>query len=169
MQNVIDTTLVSEIVQSIFATMIDLSVAVEEIPWSPNGDRITSSVYLEGEWSGAISFECHREHACQIASRFLAVEPPSEVDDNVRDVVGELANMIGGNIKSAISNNVRLSLPSVIDGSNYNIHVCGSDSYNRIGFRFPEGVFWVTVVAKDGSVGLNKSDAALVALPCSES
>ena len=91
------------------------------------GDRITSSVYLEGEWNGAISFECNRKHACQIARQFLASEPPEDVDADVRDVIGELANMIGGNIKSAIATDVRLSLPSVIDGSNYELHVCGSE------------------------------------------
>ncbi|MGA2571388.1 MAG: chemotaxis protein CheX [Terracidiphilus sp.] len=149
MQSAISTDLVTEIVQSIFATMIGVDIVAEDVPWSPTGDRLTSSVYLEGDWNGAISFECNRKHACHIAGHFLASDPPDEVNDDVRDVIGELANMIGGNVKSAISTDVRLSLPSVIDGSNYELHVCGSGSQDRIAFRFPSGVFWITVQAKD--------------------
>ena len=158
MQSTINTDLVTEIVQSIFSTMIGVDTEVEEIPWSPKGDRLTSSVYLEGEWNGAISFECNRKHACQIAGHFLAADPPEEVDADVRDVIGELANMIGGNIKSAISNDVRLSLPSVIDGSNYELHVCGSGPQDRIAFRFPSGVFWVTIQAKDQASRIDQSE-----------
>ena len=42
-------------------------------------------------------FECTRDQACQLAGRFLAMDPPEAVDDDVRDMLGELANMIGGN------------------------------------------------------------------------
>lgn len=150
MQTTISAEMVTEIVQSIFSTMIGLDITVDEIPWTAKGDRLTSSVYLEGEWCGAISIECNHQHACSIAGHFLAAEPPADVNDDVRDVLGELANMIGGNVKSVIASDVRLSLPSVIDGSNYELHICGSDSLDRIAFRFPNGLFWVTVQQKDG-------------------
>jgi len=141
--------LVTDTVQSIFATMIGIDVSVVDAQLPHKGDRLTSSVSLEGEWNGVISFECSRTHACQIAGHFLAVDPPNEVNDDVRDVLGELANMIGGNIKSAISSDVRLSLPSVIDGSNYEFHVCGSDLQERTAFHSTDGLFWVTVQTKD--------------------
>ena len=148
MQNEFHADLVTEIVQSIFSTMIGLDVSVSDTPWSSKGDRLTSTVYLEGDWNGAVSFECSGEHACQIAGHFMAAEPPAAVDDDVRDVLGELANMIGGNVKSVIATDVRLSLPSVIDGSNYELHVCGSDTSEKMAFQFPGGVFWVSVLKK---------------------
>ncbi len=48
-------------------------------------------------------FECDRQLACQFAGRFLSVDAPESVNDDVRDVLGELANMIGGNMKSALA------------------------------------------------------------------
>ena len=140
---------VAEIVQSIFSTMVGLDVTIEEAPSSPKGDGLTASVYLEGDWNGAVCFECNRQHACHMAGHFLSISPPDVIDDDVRDVLGELANMIGGNIKSMMSSDVRLSLPSVVDGENYKFHVCGSDIKTRIAFRFSEGLFWVTVLAKE--------------------
>ena len=149
MQGEISADVVTGIVQSVFATMIGLDICVEDVEWSPKGDRLTSCVYLEGDWNGAVSVECSRQHACEIAGHFLASEPPNEVNEDVCDVLGELANIIGGNIKSTIASDVRLSLPSVIEGSNYEVHVCGSDCLDRVAFRFSDGIFWVTVHAKD--------------------
>jgi chemotaxis protein CheX len=79
------------------------------------------------------------------------MDPPDTVDDDVRDALGELANMIGGNLKSVMATDVRLSMPSVIDGTNYELRVCGSGVHQRIGFQFDGGEFCVTVSSRDGS------------------
>jgi len=141
--------IVAQIVESIFVTMMDLEVSASETPSLPVGDRLTSSVYLEGDWNGAVSLECNREQACQFAGRLLSMDPPATVDDDVRDALGELANMIGGNLKSSMDANARLSMPSVIVGGDYELRICGSEIRNRLAFRLVEGHFWVTVSAKD--------------------
>ena len=64
---------------------------------------MTSAVQLTGEWNGAVLLECDRGQACRFAARFLSIDLPDAVDDVVRDVLGELANMIGGNLKCVLS------------------------------------------------------------------
>jgi hypothetical protein len=54
--------------------------------------------------------------------------------------------MIGGNIKSLIPGGIRLSMPSVIDGHNYAVRICGSESENKIGFLLKDETFWITVL-----------------------
>jgi chemotaxis protein CheX len=149
MANEVSAEIVTEIVESIFVTMMDLQVSASETPWLPAGDRMTSSVYLEGDWNGAISLECNREQACRFAGRLLAMDPPDTVDDDVRDALGELANMIGGNLKSSMTMQTRLSMPSVIDGGDYELRICGSEVKNRLAFRVDGGHFWVTVRSKE--------------------
>jgi len=144
---------VAQIVQSIFTTMLDLEVSPADVPWLAGGDRLTSSVYFEGDWNGAVSLECSRRQACYFAGKFLSMDPPEEVDDDVRDVLGELANIIGGNIKSVIAKDVRLSMPSVIDGSNYELRICGSERADKSAFHSAEGPFWVTIAGKDRAAG----------------
>jgi chemotaxis protein CheX len=148
MQNEVTVEGVNEIVASIFATMMDIPIWQSEIPWHPGGDRVTASVFLEGEWNGAVSLECSRDQACEFAGHFLSMEAPKAMDDDVRDVLGELANIIGGNIKSAMATNDRLSMPSVIDGSNYEFRICGSEVQNKIAFSFSGGHFWVSLIEK---------------------
>ncbi len=65
----------------------------------------------------------------------------------VRDVLGELANMIGGNMKCVLTSGIRLSMPSVVDGGDYSLRICGAEVRERIAFQCAEGTFWVTVLA----------------------
>jgi chemotaxis protein CheX len=139
--------MVAQIVESVFITMMNLEVVPSQIPWSPSHDQLTSAVHLSGEWNGAVLFECNRWEACRFTGRFLSMDPPDEVNDDVRDVLGELANMIGGNMKCAVTTGLSLSMPSVTDGSDYGLRVCGSEIHDRIGFECPEGPFWVTILA----------------------
>jgi chemotaxis protein CheX len=146
MQTEVKVELLTQIVQSVFTTMMDIEVFPAETPWSSVGDRLTSMVSLTGDWNGAVLLECNRRQACQFAGRILAMDPPEAVDDDVRDVLGELANMIGGNMKSGMSTGVRLSMPSVMDGRDYDLRVCGSEVQERVAFQSADGHFWVTVL-----------------------
>lgn len=147
MENTISPEVVEEIVESIFSTMLNIDLQTDNSTSAPAGDRMTSAVFLEGDWNGALSLECSQQQACQLAGHFLGGDPPETANDDVRDVLGELANMIGGNIKSLIPGEIRLSMPSVIDGHDYALRICGSAVEDKVGFRFDGGVFWVTLLS----------------------
>jgi CheY-specific phosphatase CheX len=86
----------AQIVQSVFETMLSLEVGECETPWFPADDRLTSAVHIAGDWSGALLLECNHGQACHFAGRYLSIETPASVNYDVRDVLGELANMTGG-------------------------------------------------------------------------
>jgi len=136
----------AEIVESVFAAMLNLEVGECETPWFPSGDRLTAAVHLAGDWNGAVVLECDRWQACRFAGLFLSSDPPEAVDDVVRDVLGELANMMGGNLKSVLARGIHLSMPSVVDGSDYGLRVCGAEVRERLAFQSAEGVFWIAVL-----------------------
>jgi chemotaxis protein CheX len=139
--------MVAQTVEAVFLAMMELEVSPGETPWAPSNDQLTSAVHLSGVWNGALLFECDRRQACQFAGRFLSMDPPEAVTDDVRDVLGELANMIGGNIKSAVAAGLSLSMPSVTDGSDFGLRVCGSEVQDRLAFDCADGPFWVTLLA----------------------
>ncbi len=138
---------VIQIVESVFGTMMNLEVSQHGTPWFSSADRLTSALHLAGDWNGAVLLECSPNQACRFAGRFLSMDPPDTVDDVVRDVLGELANMIGGNLKCVLTRGIRLSMPSVVDGSDYSLRVCGAEVRERLALRCDEGAFWVTVLA----------------------
>jgi len=150
MQTEVSVELLAQIVESVFTTMMDLEVTPSDAPWNPSGDRLTSTVYLTGEWNGAVLFDCNPRQACQFAGRILSMDPPAIVDDDVRDVLGELANMIGGNMKCGMTTGVSLSMPTVMEGRDYDMRICGSQVLERIAFQCADGHFWVTVLSTKG-------------------
>ena len=153
MENTISPEMVEEIVQSIFSTMLNIDLQTDNSISVPAADRMTSAVFLEGDWNGAVSLECSQRQACELAGHFLGSDPPDTANDDVRDVLGELANMIGGNIKSLIPGQIRLSMPSVIDGHDYVLRICGSAVADKVGFRFEGGMFWVTLLSSNADGG----------------
>jgi chemotaxis protein CheX len=142
------TSALAQIVESVFETMISLEVTECGVPWFASSDRLTSALHLAGEWSGVVLLECDRRQACRFAGRFLSMDAPDTVDDVVRDVLGELANMIGGNLKCVLTPGIRLSMPSIVDGSDYSLRVCGAEVRERLAFQCVEGPFWITVLTR---------------------
>ena len=136
----------AQIVASVFDAMLGLEIAGAATPWFPGTDRLTAAVHLAGEWNGAVLVECSRVQACHFAARFLSLDAAAAVDDVVRDVLGELANMIGGNLKCVLTRGISLSMPVVVDGSDYSMRVCGAEVRERLSFVCAEGVFWITVL-----------------------
>lgn len=138
--------MIAQIVGSVFETMMNLEVERSGAPWVPSDDRLTSSVCLTGDdWNGAFLFECNRGEARRLAGCFLSMDAPDAVDEDVISVVGELANMIGGNMKCVMTQGTVLSMPTVTDGKGLKID--SAQVRDRIAFRCAEGDFWVTVLA----------------------
>jgi chemotaxis protein CheX len=136
----------AQVVESVFRAMLTLEVTETRAPWFPSEERLTAAVHLAGDWNGVVLLECDRGQACQFAGRFLSTDPPEKVDDVVRDMLGEMVNMIGGNLKCVLARGLRLSMPSVVNGSDYCLRICGAEVRERIAVQSVEGPFWVTVL-----------------------
>jgi chemotaxis protein CheX len=137
----------AKIVESVFEAMLGMPVFECGTPWFPNGERLTAVLHMAGGWNGVVLIECDRRQACHFASRFLSMDLPEIVDDVVRDVLGELVNMIGGNMKCILSPGIQLSMPSVVDGSDYCLRVCGAVVRQQLAFQSAVGPIWVTILA----------------------
>jgi chemotaxis protein CheX len=139
----------AQIVEYVFSTMMSLEVSACTQPWLPSEDRLTATIYLAGDWNGVLALECGHKQACVFAGRFLSIETPQTVDDVVLDVLGEMTNMIGGNLKCVLAGGLRLSMPSVVDGSDHNLRVCRAGARERLVFECEEGVFSVAVLREE--------------------
>lgn len=74
----------------------------------------SAAVTISGGWAGVVTVELAEPVAHKLTTEMLGSE---EVEDgDVADAVGELVNMIGGNIKSLMPGPSVLSLPVVAAG-----------------------------------------------------
>lgn len=130
----------------VFRTMLRIDVDLCPESRAPPAGQVTAAVYFAGPWKGAALIECGLDLAIQFANHLMPGCNPSSFDDDVRDCMGELANMIGGNLKALLPDGVQLSMPSVVNGSNYSVRMCGQHSFLRLAFDCDLGRFWITVI-----------------------
>lgn len=80
----------------------------------------SASVTVSGGWTGLVTVEMAEDVARGLTRGMLGLPsetPAAEIGDgDVADAVGELANMVGGNVKSLMPGPSDLSLPSVAAG-----------------------------------------------------
>ena len=115
---------IAAITKGVFATMVMMDVVDDEPLTEPVvnfHETITSMVGLAGSYSGILAIHCPKNLALKIASSMLGMEV-SDIDDDVNDAMGEIANMVGGDVKHIFSpkgSDINLSIPTVIYGSDY--------------------------------------------------
>lgn len=77
------------------------------------GGDMTASVSISGVWNGAALLTCSDSAARHAAAAMFGMAQDEVSCEEVRDAVGELINVVGGNIKSILPGPTELSLPSV--------------------------------------------------------
>jgi chemotaxis protein CheX len=86
--------------------------------------EVTSMVGLTGQLCGVFSVRCSETAAALMTSKMLGVTL-DQVGPEVLDALGEVCNMVAGNFKHkipALAEGCMLSPPTVITGSDYNLH-----------------------------------------------
>ena len=77
------------------------------------GPVMSAVVRISGAWEGAVRVECPAQHAADAAARMFSIAPSTASDSDARDVLGELANVVSGNVKSLLPAPSALSMPTV--------------------------------------------------------
>jgi flagellar motor switch protein FliN/FliY len=120
-------------------------------------DRIVASVNFAGEVLGVISIIAERSFARIITGKMID-QPLEKVqnEEAIRDVIGEICNIVGGNLKGGFSDSgltCEISLPSITSGKDFKIEVLNMARYERFSFQFYEHKIFVEVCVKiDDSV-----------------
>ena len=128
--------------------MMDISVAgdlMQKI--GPLKQSITGMVGLAGTHKGVMAVHFPNQIAQDVTSSFLGMEV-NDINEDVQDAIGEIANMLGGNLKTILSDrgrDIQLSLPSTISGDQYSFSSQADADQVIIPFQAPSGIFYVEV------------------------
>ena len=137
----------ARIVRDIFLAMLAMEVEVDDGPMQQSGTPVvTASMHLGGGWNGAVLLQCGLPAACAFAAAMLGIEKPDAANDDVKDVMGELINMVAGNFKSLLEGGASLSMPTVVEGADYRFRILRGQETAHVGFRTPAGPLYVKLV-----------------------
>lgn len=150
MESIFDTatysSLTSQIVCDVFDTMLQYELVESTDDYAARSNTVTAAIFFAGQWKGAVIIECSEQQCCFLAERMTGIPRPEHMDDDVRDAMGELVNMVGGNLKSVLPKGGSLSMPSVLEGMAYAYKICGTNKNVRFAFQGEAGPLWITLV-----------------------
>src|SRR2546430_12672683 len=105
-----------QIAEQVWSSYLDMDGASPLIPVpaeKPSSD-VSASVSVTGAWRGHVVVRCSAQASRNAAAALLGVELDDVTTEDVTDALGELANIIGGNVKSLLPEPCALSLPHVV-------------------------------------------------------
>jgi chemotaxis protein CheX len=107
--------------------------------------NLTSMIGLAGDLKGVLAIHCPAEAAKGITGAMLGMDV-EELDEDVKDAIGEIANMVAGGLKVALAAddiNTELAIPTTILGTA--VRTSGQSGIARfiIPFTTPVGAFGV--------------------------
>jgi chemotaxis protein CheX len=111
-------------------------------------ESVTAVVGFGGLLSGACVFKSGGSAAIKIAAHMTGMEF-EEIDDSVKDGIGEICNMLAGSWKGKVPGlaaNTGLSIPAVITGRDYNLHVQAPEFKLHHTYTFDDASFEVTII-----------------------
>lgn len=82
-------------------------------PQQMPSDALRAWVIIDGPWRGHVQLVCGRGTAAQMAAAVMGGEADQVAAEDVDDVLGELANVVGGAVKSLLPGSAALGLPRV--------------------------------------------------------
>jgi len=147
---------IDELVATVWDTTLGLPIQPNSdaaaVAWTP--PCVEAQVHITGTWRGVVVLHASESLAKRVARRLFGGDAPPEAAD-VQDAVGELANITGGNIKGLLSaEDAHLSLPAVVYGRDYRVHIPGSEPLGRFEFLSDGDPFVVTLLrASDEEAG----------------
>ena len=110
--------------REVFQSMLRTKVVPVFEPSKTLNLEWTAMVGLTGELRGVLMMSCDEMSATRITSKMLEA-PIQAANQETRDALGEVCNMIAGNFKhkvSGLSSKCALSPPTVVTGKDYRVH-----------------------------------------------
>ncbi len=125
--------------EEVFSTMLMVELETGKPINGKGGEvesNLTSMLGLGKDIKGMLAVHCPAVVAKDITGTFLGLEV-QELDDDVKDAIGEIANMVAGNLKIFFQEhdiNIELAIPTTIVGKSF--RTAGMSGATRVAVPF---------------------------------
>ena len=124
------------LVEEVWGTYIDSAPLA---PATASAHDWTARIGISGEWNGEVFVTVSQPAAAAITTRMTRIAEPTASD--ISDALGELANIVGGNVKSLMPDECLLSLPDVTHGQ----VTPATEAQSRLDFMWRDEPITITV------------------------
>ncbi len=146
-----------ESVTELFDTMLDMEIILADDgaePFKGSGNLIAGMLSFAGDVVGNFRVQVSETFARIMTAEMLGMEIDEiEGDDEIKDVILEACNIVGGNLKSGFNDgglSCIISAPAIAMGNSFDIDTLNMARYEKHVFRCQEHSFSVEVCVKAG-------------------
>ncbi len=112
--DLIDGATVQSIAEDAWIALVGEDELLVPLPGELPDDVLSSWVDVVGPWTGTVVLTTGRETAAALCRALLADSAPEVLEhEDIADAFGEIANVVGGNVKAALPGPSTLGLPQV--------------------------------------------------------
>jgi hypothetical protein len=112
--DLMDDATVQAIAEEAWTALVGEDELLVPLPLDLPADTVSSWVEVVGPWTGSVVLTCGPDTAAELTRCLLRGHAPAELEDeDVEDALGELANVLGGNVKALLPGPSALGLPEV--------------------------------------------------------
>jgi chemotaxis protein CheX len=112
--DLIDETTVLSIVEEAWISLVGEDEVLVPVPEELPAEVLSSWVDVVGPWTGSVVLTTGVQTAAELTRALLGSYAPELLEhEDVIDAFGEIANVVGGNVKAALPGSSALSLPEV--------------------------------------------------------
>ncbi|MDY6879073.1 MAG: chemotaxis protein CheX [Thermodesulfobacteriota bacterium] len=145
---------VTNAIMDVFDTMLSMQMEPADLGSvkAEDGNRIVGSVSFAGKLMGSMNIHVSEQFARIMTAAMLGMELEEiESNEDIYDVIGELSNMVGGDLKSRFCDaglTCELSIPSITKGTDFKIEPQDWARHECFAFRMKKDVALVEVYMK---------------------
>ena len=157
MSNIENFDIKSHIIESIvevFDTMVSMKIEHSDSEPQDTGDadRVVAAVNFAGNVAGILNIQVTTDLARLMTANKLDLEPEAlEGDGEIKDLLSEISNIVGGNLKSALNDAglaCELSTPSMTYGDDLTINSSNMERFERFVFMHQQDWIFVEIGLK---------------------
>jgi CheY-specific phosphatase CheX len=144
---------IREITSAVWSSVLQVDAGARLESQNPRlpGTIMTGCVQISGAWEGAVLIQGPMTVAKAAAATMFEIQPSETSPDEVRDALGELANMVGGNIKALLPGPTQLSLPVVVEGERGALSIRDAEVVRAVWFAAYGEEFLVTLLSRNSA------------------
>jgi len=137
---------------AVFSTMAHMPIVKIDPETIAVQSGMSAIVGFGGRLQGFVAVHLPAAAACQVATNMLGMEV-HEMDDVVRDAIGEIGNMMAGGFKKTMSETfglspIQISIPTVVNGQGYTTNGPSGTKSAVIGAMSDDHQFKIQLVAE---------------------
>jgi flagellar motor switch protein FliN len=150
---------VTDTLTETFDTMLSMQLTPVDTLEDPglNENRMVGAVNFAGEVVGTVSLQVSRPYSKMVTAAMLGMSLEEEIDEEtIRDVVGELTNILTGNLKTEFVDaglSCIISTPHITTGSDFKIDTLNIAPPLKFYFRHDSNDVFIELVVKEESGG----------------